>query len=211
MSLDCAWAGSYRRICDGSGGGFCRVTLEYMSATLVLVRHGETDWNAEGRLQGQTDIPLNDRGRAQARAAGNELSATTWDVLVSSTLSRAKETAELIGENLGMAPDETMEGLRERHYGNAEGRQVRELPREEIDILLRSAEPEQDVARRGIAALHELVLRHEGKNIVAVAHGTLIRLTLDAIGGGAKTRILRNGQIVEVDLALLQKFVVNAA
>ena len=182
-----------------------------MSATLVLVRHGETDWNAEGRLQGQTDIPLNEVGREQARAAGRELAGSTWDVLVSSTLGRAMETAELIGENLGLPLGETMAGLQERHYGNAEGREVHALPRVEIDILLRSAEPEEKVAQRGIAALHELVLRHEGKNIVAVAHGTLIRLTLDAIKGGAKTRILRNGQVVEVDIALLHEFMRTAA
>lgn len=182
-----------------------------MSATLVLVRHGETAWNAEGRLQGQTDIPLNELGRGQARGAGRELATRHWDVLVSSTLGRAAETAELIGHDLGLTLTEKLGGLQERHYGNAEGRVVRDLPREEIDLLLLSAEPEEDVVKRGISTLSELVLRHEGKNIIAVAHGTLIRLTVDELQGGVRTKPLRNGQIVEVDISLLQRHLSAAA
>lgn len=181
-----------------------------MSATLVLVRHGETAWNAEGRLQGQTDIPLNDLGRQQAHAAGQELAGQDWDVLVSSTLGRAAETAELIGQNLGLALTGRMSGLQERHYGDAEGRVVYDLPREEIDMLLRSAEPEEHVAKRGISTLNELLVRHEGQNIIAVAHGTLIRLTLDALAGGARHKTPRNGQVVEVDIEMLQQHLVTA-
>lgn len=171
-----------------------------MSATLVLVRHGETAWNAEGRLQGQTNIPLNDRGRAQAHAAGQVLGSEAWDVVVSSSLGRAIETAELIGQNLGLALTEKIQGLQERSYGDAEGHLVRDLPREQIDLLLRSAEPEQEVAARGLAALDGLARRHAGQRIVAVAHGTLIRLVLDAIRGGARSPIPGNGEIVHVDL-----------
>lgn len=175
-----------------------------MSATLVLVRHGETAWNAEGRLQGQTDIPLNDLGRAQAHAAGQSLGSEPWDVIVSSSLGRAIETAELIGQNLGLALAEKIGGLQERSYGDAEGHVVRDLPREQIDLLLRSAEPEDAVARRGLAVLHELTQSHPGKRIIAVAHGTLIRLTLDAISGGERSPILRNGAIVQVDVERLR-------
>ncbi|MFJ6416593.1 histidine phosphatase family protein [Paeniglutamicibacter sp. NPDC091659] len=176
-----------------------------MSATLVLVRHGETAWNAEGRLQGQTDIPLNDVGREQAYVAGQELAGSRWDVLASSTLGRAVETAELIGQNLGLVLTEKIGGLQERHYGNAEGRVASGLPREEIDVLLRSAEPEEAVAARGIRSLCELLERHEGKRIVVVAHGTLIRLTVDALVPGRKTPIMRNGQMLEVDIASLRR------
>ena len=182
-----------------------------MSETLVLVRHGETAWNAEGRLQGQTDIPLNDTGREQALAAGRELAGSPWDVLVSSTLGRAVETARHIGRSVGLEPGEEIDGLCERHYGNAEGKVVRDLPREEIDVLLRSAEPEAAVAGRGIAALNDLLLRHEGKNIIAVAHGTLIRLVLDALAPGRRTPLLRNGQAVEVDVAALRRHLAAAA
>ncbi|RAX49102.1 histidine phosphatase family protein [Arthrobacter sp. AQ5-05] len=171
-----------------------------MSATLVLVRHGETAWNAEGRLQGQTDIPLNDLGREQAHVVGQELGSGSWDVLVSSSLERAVETAELIGQNLGLALTEKLDGLQERNYGQAEGELVRHLPRERIDQLLQSAEPEDAVATRGLAVLHELIQRHEGRNIIAVAHGTLIRLALDTISGGPSRPIMRNGEVVHVDV-----------
>ena len=176
-----------------------------MSATLVLVRHGETAWNAEGRLQGQTDIPLNDLGREQAHVAGQVLGSGSWDVLVSSSLERAVETAELIGQNLGLALTEKIEDLQERSYGQAEGEVVRDLPRERIDQLLQSAEHEHAVAARGLAVLHGLIQRHEGRRIIAVAHGTLIRLALDAISDGPRSTIMRNGEFVHVDVQKLRE------
>jgi broad specificity phosphatase PhoE len=67
---------------------------------LLLVRHGETDWNAEGRLQGHTDRPLNDYGRRQARALADELEGEELDAVYSSDLVRARETAEIVAERL---------------------------------------------------------------------------------------------------------------
>ncbi len=69
--------------------------------TLLLVRHGETDWNAEGRLQGHTDRPLSDYGRRQARRLGEELEGEGLEAIYSSDLARAHETAEIVGERLG--------------------------------------------------------------------------------------------------------------
>ena len=65
--------------------------------TLLLVRHGETDWNAEGRLQGHTDTPLNDYGRRQARALADALAGDDFEALYASDLARARETAEILG------------------------------------------------------------------------------------------------------------------
>ncbi|MFB0834483.1 histidine phosphatase family protein [Arthrobacter halodurans] len=182
-----------------------------MASRLALVRHGETDWNAEGRLQGQTDIPLNAVGRGQARAAGHELSGPAgsgaggparWDVLVSSPLARAAQTASHIGGVLGLAARRPVADLMERHYGDGEGRVVVGLPRHDLDRLLLTAEPERDVAERGVRALAGLVREHPESNIVVVAHGTLLRLTLEAILGERHPRLL-NGQVVELDAALL--------
>lgn len=175
-----------------------------MGAKLALVRHGETDWNAEGRLQGRMDIPLNDVGRGQARAAGHELGGSgAWDVLVSSPLGRAAETASLIGNVVGLEPGGAVAGLVERDYGRGEGRVVVGLPRHDIDRLLESAEPEEDVAERGVRALAALVERHPGHNIIVVAHGTLLRLTLGSLLGTQHPRF-RNGQVVELDADSVQ-------
>jgi broad specificity phosphatase PhoE len=69
---------------------------------LLLVRHGETDWNAEGRLQGQTDRPLNDFGRRQARQLAEQLESEELEAIYSSDLARARETAKIVGERLGL-------------------------------------------------------------------------------------------------------------
>ncbi len=89
------------------------------TTTLVLVRHGETAWNAEGRVQGQTDVPLNDVGRAQAEALVPVLGAERFDAMYSSDLLRVRETAQPTARVLGL--DAALDaGLRERHYGQFE-------------------------------------------------------------------------------------------
>lgn len=178
-----------------------------MGSRVALVRHGETDWNAEGRLQGQTDIELNDVGRAQARAAGRELlrlgnDGAGWDVLVSSPLGRAAETAELIGTTLGLACMEPVGDLQERHYGDGEGRIVAGMPRHDLDRLLATAEPEDEVTARGLAALRGIVAAHPGKNLVVVAHGTLIRLVVGSLLDVRHPHV-ENGQVVEIDAGLV--------
>jgi broad specificity phosphatase PhoE len=88
--------------------------------TLLLVRHGETDWNAEGRLQGHTDMPLNDLGRRQARALADELAGDGIEAVYSSDLARASETAEIVAERLGL-PVGLDPDLREKDWGTWEG------------------------------------------------------------------------------------------
>src|SRR2546421_12731333 len=70
--------------------------------TLLLIRHGETDWNAEHRWQGHADVPLNERGREQAKALAEELAPEGADAIYASDLSRARDTAEIVGERLGL-------------------------------------------------------------------------------------------------------------
>lgn len=88
-----------------------------MATRICLVRHGETAWNAERRLQGHTDIPLNDTGLAQARATADSLAAERFEAAYSSDLTRARQTAAAIAERCGLelAFDAA---LRERHYGS---------------------------------------------------------------------------------------------
>ena len=91
-----------------------------MPTRFCLVRHGETAWNAETRLQGHVDIPLNDIGRAQAQAAALSLATQNFDALYSSDLSRAVETAAAAGARLGLEVLPT-QSLRERRLGGFQG------------------------------------------------------------------------------------------
>ena len=97
------------------------------SATLFLARHGETDWNAAGRWQGQTDVPLNARGREQAREVAARLRPHGIAAVASSDLSRARATAEIVAAELGLAMDHAHADLRERRFGCFEG-----LTRDEV-------------------------------------------------------------------------------
>jgi probable phosphoglycerate mutase len=147
--------------------------------TFALIRHGQTDWNAQRRLQGSTDIPLNDVGRGQARDAVATLSGYEWDAVVSSPLSRAAETADLIAAGLGLSVGRRVPELTERHFGPAEGLQAGpELEALRTSDGFRGAESDDDAAGRGLAALEALAEEFRGRRVLVVAHGTLIRLSL---------------------------------
>ncbi|UKA71520.1 histidine phosphatase family protein [Arthrobacter sp. FW306-06-A] len=152
--------------------------------TFALVRHGQTDWNAERRLQGATDIPLNDVGRGQAREAVAVLAPYEWDAIVSSPLSRAAETADLIAEGLGLTVSRRVPELTERSFGPAEGMQAGpELEALRVPGGFKGAESEDEAADRGIAALEALADEFRGQRLLVVTHGTLLRVTLSrAIG-----------------------------
>jgi len=153
--------------------------------TFALVRHGQTDWNAQRRLQGSTDIPLNDVGRGQARDAVTVLDGHRWDAIVSSPLSRAAETADLIAAGLGLSVARHVPELTERSFGPAEGLQAgAELDALRIPGGFRGAESEEDAASRGLGALEALAEEFRGGRVLVVAHGTLLRVSLSrAIGG----------------------------
>jgi uncharacterized phosphatase len=152
--------------------------------TFALVRHGQTDWNAQRRLQGSTDIPLNDVGRGQARDAVAFLSGHKWDAIVSSPLSRAAETANLIAAGLGLNVERHVPELTERSFGPAEGLQAGpELDALRIPGGFRGAESEDEAARRGLNSLEALAEEFRGRRVLVVAHGTLLRVSLSrAIG-----------------------------
>ena len=158
---------------------------------LYLVRHGQTDWNLQRRIQGSTDIPLNETGREQAARAGRLLARRHWDVLASSPLSRAYETAEIIGSDIGLGtfgpPDiEIVPDLVERAYGEAEGLTDDELERRfPGDTPVPGRERRTDVATRAVAALVALGERHPHAAIVVVAHGGLIRSVMNAVAPGS--------------------------
>ncbi|MDF2442244.1 MAG: putative phosphatase [Subtercola sp.] len=167
------------------------------ATTLALVRHGETDWNAERRIQGRSDVPLNDTGRAQVRATAELLRSEEWDFVVCSPLSRARESADIIARELGLTVTSQIPELVERHYGLAEGMQDGdELRALRIPGGFLEAETEEEVAARASVALRGVVSENLGARIIVVAHGTLIRLTLSALSGGPVGSISNAGHCV---------------
>ncbi|MBT1002232.1 phosphoglycerate mutase family protein [Paenarthrobacter sp. DKR-5] len=152
--------------------------------TFALIRHGQTDWNAQRRLQGSSDIPLNDIGRGQARDAVAALTGYEWDAVVSSPLVRAAETADLIAAGLGTSVARRVPELTERDFGPAEGMQDGpELDKMRIPGGFRGAESEDEAADRGLAALEALAEEFRGQRLLVVTHGTLIRVSLSRAVG----------------------------
>ena len=152
---------------------------------LYLVRHGETDWNAARRIQGSTDIPLNETGRAQARRTGQLLAARRWDAVVASPLSRAFETASIIARELGLPEPEPLDSIVERRYGAAEG-----LDYQTLDATYPAGTPvpgresRPEVAARVLPALAALAERRPGQRLVVVSHGGVIRTILNSVSPG---------------------------
>ncbi|MFT4219546.1 MAG: histidine phosphatase family protein [Microbacterium sp.] len=164
---------------------------------LVLVRHGETDWNSARRIQGTTDVPLNDTGREQARdaAAGlaAELSAGTPTIVVASDLSRARETAEIIADVLGAPVPRVYPELRERDYGEAEGTLVDDFRDRWGDwhiAQVPGAEPWEHVRARGVRGLRRIARDARAMSaptavaVVAVSHGAMIGELIRHASGG---------------------------
>lgn len=159
---------------------------------IALVRHGQTDWNAAGLFQGSSDTPLNDVGRAQAAAAATVLAAQSWDAVVSSPLSRARETAAIIADAIGLPLGAAYPELIERDYGPFEGTPSLDSVKSDPRI-----EPLPSVVRRGHAALARIGDEHPGARVLAVAHGTIIRYTLSSMVG-FRVPIPENGSVAEV-------------
>lgn len=155
---------------------------------LELIRHGQTDWNSHDKLQGSSDIPLNDTGREQAHAAAALLADYAWSAIVSSPLMRARETAEIIAGELGIELGDAYPELIERDYASREGTVPLSPIPDEPNGEFPDIEPRESVAARGIGALQDiretrLPLDGEDSNIVVVCHGTIIRFTLSEILG----------------------------
>jgi len=147
---------------------------------LWLVRHGETDWSASGKHTGSTNIPLNERGRDQARAVGRGLEqlAVRFDHAFTSPLDRARETAQLAG--FGSA--HVLRELREWDYGRYEGRRTEDIRREQDEpgwliwrAEIHGGENPADVGRRADRACESL-LAAGGDNIIVFAHGHFLRM-----------------------------------
>ena len=152
---------------------------------ILAIRHGETTWNQDKRLQGHLDIPLNERGHWQARRAAEALRGEPIAAVYSSDLARAHQTASAIAAVLGLGV-QAHSGLRERHFGDFQGRTWTELEVDEPEATLAWRSRVPDFAPRGggetllqlreriAATLDEIAARHHGEQIVVVAHGGVL-------------------------------------
>lgn len=160
-----------------------------MTETILgLLRHGQTDWNIDLRLQGSTDIPLNDTGRAQARLAAATLQREDWDVIIASPLSRAKDTAEIVALELGMNVSIVPE-LIERSFGVAEGLDHatwRKLY--ESHQVIEGLESLEDLRARTVLLLDLIANEYSGQRVLAVSHGAFIRKVLTIVSNGELPR-----------------------
>jgi len=140
--------------------------------TMLLTRHGETDWNRELRIQGSSDVELNDLGRAQARGLAQELEHLDIDAIYSSDLRRARATAEVVAASHGL--DVRLDPrLRERSFGSWEG-----LTREDVAALPEGShhdgESDDEVRERVVEAVQAIADAHPGEQVLVVSHGAAL-------------------------------------
>ncbi len=174
-----------------------------MKKRIALIRHGETDWNSEGKIQGQVDIELNEAGRRQAQALAVRLKDQRWDLLISSDLSRAMDTAKAIGR-LNPMPFRTDARLRERSFGEIEGTTLDERLRrwgENWRSLDHGGESDRQLSIRALDIWHELASDAKHENILVVTHGGFIyHLLHDLLPGHSFPPPIQN-----TSLSLLQR------
>lgn len=162
---------------------------------LILIRHGETDWNVEGRIQGHVDIPLNATGMAQARAVGERFRDEHVDAIISSDLGRAMQTAQPIAQSRSLVPNPEP-ALRERHLGVLQGLTGDEAQQRVADVwrVFKSRAPAQpleageslaEFAARAVAALKAIAERYAGKRVAVVTHGGVLDAAYRAAMGMA--------------------------
>ncbi|WP_417067854.1 histidine phosphatase family protein [Niveibacterium terrae] len=156
-----------------------------MTCHLCLIRHGETDWNLARRMQGHIDIALNARGQAQARALAKSLTGQSFSAIYASDLARARETASVSAQELGLAVT-TEPLLRERHYGDFQGRTYEEsrqaFPEAYERFIARDVDADFPGGGESLtiffarvrAALEAIAARHSGSHVLVVTHGGVL-------------------------------------
>jgi len=173
---------------------------------LLLARHGETSWNALGRLQGHTDIALNEVGRDQARALAEQLRDAAITSVVTSDLARARETGEIIAAALGLAAPSTEPELRERRFGVFEGLTRHECAAQHPEAWQAwlaqtgappGGEPRAQAVERLGRTLRRLAATDGGATLV-VSHGGLMRLWLMELLGSS-VPLIANGATYVVE------------
>jgi 2,3-bisphosphoglycerate-dependent phosphoglycerate mutase len=176
---------------------------------ICVVRHGETDWNIAGILQGWRDVPLNERGREQSREMAASFATWGFSRVYASPLRRSLENAAIVAEGLGLPPPTAHPGLKERNFGDIQG-----IPKAELaelnpllleQILKRNPAAEfpegeamDGFADRVLAAVREIGARHAAERVLVVTHGWTMDVVTREVSGLPRSAILhhkpRNGE-----------------
>jgi len=185
------------------------------AAHICVARHGETDWNRSGILQGWFDVPINEQGRRQARQLAATFADAGFTAVWTSPLVRARETAEIVATVLRLPPPSCHEGLRERHFGAIQGipkSELAELNPAMLEQILRrnpaaefvGGESMDEFADRSYDAFVEIGARHCGARVLVVTHGWVMDVVTRHISGLARNAVLKlkrkNGESVWVEV-----------
>lgn len=180
-----------------------------MVSEILVARHGETDWNFNGKWQGHTDRPLNERGLEQARVLATKLSSIRIDSIYASDLARARTTAEIIASAVGVSNVEIDARLRERNLGSFEGLSSDEIcailgiPRHKLTIKEIGAnetiEKWGSFANRIRSAVDDIRARNSDKRVLIVAHGgVMAALSMIILNDFETPRKFTNGEIIRL-------------
>ena len=164
-------------------------------ATLILARHGETDWNRDGIWQGHSDPPLNDLGRRQAAELAERLADVEIDALYSSDLRRAYETAEIVSRAKGLDITADPE-LREMDVGSWSGLTSEEIATRFPEMAAHDGESRADFDARSVGVLRRIAEAHEGEHVLVVTHGGVVRAVERHLAGEPRD-VLMNCELVE--------------
>lgn len=180
---------------------------------LILIRHGETDWNLEGRWQGQADVPLNARGREQAEQVARQLAGCELHAVYSSDLARARQTAEPMARTAGL--EVRLEPrLREIDQGEWEGLLIDEIQdryaatfqervKDPWSVSPPGGETSRQVHDRVLAAVEEILQSHPGQNVAIVSHGFSLAVIITYFKGHPITRVWelvpKNCEVVKIE------------
>lgn len=168
---------------------------------ICIARHGETDWNAAGILQGWMDVPINEKGRGQALELAESLAGKGFSCVYASPLRRARETADMIAQRLELPVPSFHDGLKERHFGHYQG-----IPKEELAVThpevleeitsrnpaghFEGGESMDHFADRVIHALGDIADQHEAETVLVVTHGWVMDVITRHVQGLPRSTVL---------------------
>jgi probable phosphoglycerate mutase len=168
---------------------------------ICVARHGETDWNTSGILQGWLDISLNERGRMQAHELARVFAESRVSCVYTSPLSRSAETAEIIARDLGLPPPMCHEGLKERNFGVVQGIPKAELAelnpallqhilRRDPSSVFEQGESMDECATRVLGAITDIARGNPGKRVLVITHGWAMDVVARHVQGLPRAAIL---------------------